>query len=528
MKKQSLLILIMLALCVIFTSSRIEAANYYVSPTGAGSHDGSSPSNAFSLAEAQAYANSHTNETITFLLASGSYGTFSDYTNVRTAWATWKANTGAEVNFTSMYLGEWTGPYNKYLRFENINVVGGPKPGEPSNYAVYAEKVYYVEFLNMNIYGTVAYDYDSRSAGIKLFSSNKHIKIKDSIIHNFSALIGADDFGNDDILIENCTLYDAYWAILARGKNWIIRNNEWFDVWDGINMVAQDSVIEYNYIHDFIYDPIGSWHGDAIQFYCVDAEQYPKNVIIRNNFIVARTHHGIAIRCNAPELPCPNMTLENNLVCDSESTLIELNGNTNLTLRNNIFLPGPTGAGLTIIRAGSSITSCVSNIFYRFNIDDYTPINYEDYNILWHWWTRIPAGHTPGPHTVELADDVAFQALFADYANENFHLASDSLAIDSVPLDIATVTDLEGNSRIDVVGVGNEGTDYADAGCYEYGAVSLRGDLNKDGIVNIQDVQCCVNHISGTQDWGSKADVNSDGKVDEADVKEIVNIILKK
>jgi len=55
---------------------------------------------------------------------------------------------------------------------------------------------------------------------------------------------------------------------------------------------------------------------------------------------------------------------------------------------------------------------------------------------------------------------------------------------------------------------------------------ALKGDLNKDGKVNIQDVQACVNHISGKQDWGTRADVNGDGKVDEMDVREIMNIIL--
>jgi len=36
-----------------------------------------------------------------------------------------------------------------------------------------------------------------------------------------------------------------------------------------------------------------------------------------------------------------------------------------------------------------------------------------------------------------------------------------------------------------------------------------------------------VNHISGKQDWGTRADVNNDGIVDNADVKEIINILLE-
>ena len=54
----------------------------------------------------------------------------------------------------------------------------------------------------------------------------------------------------------------------------------------------------------------------------------------------------------------------------------------------------------------------------------------------------------------------------------------------------------------------------------------LKGDLNNDGQVNIQDIQACVNHILGRQDWGSAADVNDDDTVNVLDVQEIVNIIL--
>ena len=55
---------------------------------------------------------------------------------------------------------------------------------------------------------------------------------------------------------------------------------------------------------------------------------------------------------------------------------------------------------------------------------------------------------------------------------------------------------------------------------------SLQGDVTGDNIVDINDVQACVNHILGTQNWGSAADVNGDGGVNVSDVQEIVNIVL--
>ena len=52
------------------------------------------------------------------------------------------------------------------------------------------------------------------------------------------------------------------------------------------------------------------------------------------------------------------------------------------------------------------------------------------------------------------------------------------------------------------------------------------GDVNGDGLINVQDIQACVNHILGTQDWGEAGDVNNDGAVNVLDVQTIVNIIL--
>ena len=51
------------------------------------------------------------------------------------------------------------------------------------------------------------------------------------------------------------------------------------------------------------------------------------------------------------------------------------------------------------------------------------------------------------------------------------------------------------------------------------------GDLTGDGLVDVQDVQACVSHIIGIQDWGEAADVNEDGEIDVLDVQEIVKLI---
>ena len=54
----------------------------------------------------------------------------------------------------------------------------------------------------------------------------------------------------------------------------------------------------------------------------------------------------------------------------------------------------------------------------------------------------------------------------------------------------------------------------------------VMGDVTGDGDVNILDVQACINHVLGVQDWDSAADVNGDGNANVIDVQDIENLIL--
>ncbi len=75
--------------------------------------------------------------------------------------------------------------------------------------------------------------------------------------------------------------------------------------------------------------------------------------------------------------------------------------------------------------------------------------------------------------------------------------------------------------------LGGSGTPNPYLFLYRYGdASSLKGDVNHDNQVDILDIQALVNHILGTQNYGSSADVNSDGSVNILDVQALVNIIL--
>ena len=63
---------------------------------------------------------------------------------------------------------------------------------------------------------------------------------------------------------------------------------------------------------------------------------------------------------------------------------------------------------------------------------------------------------------------------------------------------------------------------------YSGGDVPVMGDVNGDGVVDIADVNCCINVILGSEPaskYEGRADVNGDGTVDIADVNAIINII---
>jgi len=217
----------------------------------------------------------------------------------------------------------------------------------------------------------------------------------------------------------------------------------------------------------------------------------------------------------------------------------------NITLTNNLFFTDTYGSAFMLLLAGIDNTLNNNTFIYenthlvsaiRFIDTTAGPVVPEGQNLylynniisgaFWSsggtvhsdnniWGSQPPAQLSEGTNSQVIAN---LTGIFVNRAADDFRLAQGSVAIDFGDPAYAPATDIEGNPR----------DAQPDAGCYEYGALPLRGDLNKDGKVNIQDVQCCVNHISGKQDWESAADVNGDGTVDKADVQEIIKIILKK
>ena len=87
--------------------------------------------------------------------------------------------------------------------------------------------------------------------------------------------------------------------------------------------------------------------------------------------------------------------------------------------------------------------------------------------------------------------------------------------VGAIPLTLsqATVCDPSANS---IATTTTDGSIIVDA---------MEGDLNVDGLVDVQDVQACANHVLGLQNWGIAADVNEDGGTNILDVQRVVNIV---
>ena len=122
-----------------------------------------------------------------------------------------------------------------------------------------------------------------------------------------------------------------------------------------------------------------------------------------------------------------NVIVRTNLEGDG-SAPVRLFGANNITFRNNTIDGLVTGQhGYDKIH----FTSISNNILYRLDIytdpPDNAVIDHEDNNILGYKWVHMD-NHVLGGNSVELGNDVAFQALFVDYAGGNFSPRMDKAA----------------------------------------------------------------------------------------------------
>jgi len=280
---------------------------FYVSVAGRESHNGSL-GNEFNLSEAQKFANKSENlgKEITFLLESGNYGAFEDFTSSRSDWITYKADIGqSDVIFTYIDLGRWDGPYNLYLTFDSISIYPGKLYTGNPNYrrGVNVVTAAYLKFKNMKIIGSGYIDRDN-SAGIWMqYCSN--VEINNVTIYGpptGTDYEGGFSYGiysrkSNDVMVTDCNIANCEFGISAWGTNWIVKKNVIHDIdSDGIfgidckNCVFEDNDVYNIRIPVYVKDTSGSSYDDVTN--TITAGSGTPYTKVKNNDFVRITKNG--------------------------------------------------------------------------------------------------------------------------------------------------------------------------------------------------------------------------------------------
>jgi parallel beta-helix repeat protein len=225
--------------------------------------------------------------------------------------------------------------------------------------------------------------------------------------------------------------------------------------------------------------------------------------------------------------------IENNIISDNEGNGIDASypiGNGEAVIRcNTIVYNGRSGY---YDFAGSGNRTIVNNIIIGNEwygiLSHPSTSKYIAHNNVWNntrgsyyenpgWGEDTP--FTPSPGTGEISAD----PLFVDAADRDYHLSEGSHCIDVGTNENASSIDLDGRPRpID----GNEdGIAIVDIGAYEFDLLippQILGDVNSDGVVNLQDI-VLVSGIYGSTigdpTWNPEADLASPyGRVDILDL----------
>ncbi len=238
---------------------------FYVSVTGAGTHDGSL-GNEMNLSDAQTYANSNLDAEIIFLVEEGEYDKFSSRNVNREKWVVYKG-IGSNVILHSIYtLGG-----QQYIIFDNF-IINNRTKGHVGENAWSAVQFY--------------------SDNMKILNSRINITNITGDDNNISAPIphvfGVRAHKVNNVEIINNTITGGRIAIELEGDNLTVENNEISYQWgDGIRVVsAQNTIVNNNYIHDLDDYLYLNEHVDAIQFFASGPEcmyPQPKDVVIKNN-----------------------------------------------------------------------------------------------------------------------------------------------------------------------------------------------------------------------------------------------------
>ena len=342
---------------------------FYVSVTGAGSKNGSSQSNAMNLSQAQAYANNHTNDEITFLLGGGNYGEISQHTdswngtawNIKgldryggdmneklppdIKWITFKADEGQKPVFTRIHIGNVHGPWLVKYIFDGI-IINGTETDIPM--PIQLEEVVGFKIFNSILIGSFEYYRSSTSAVIWTDESNEIKIINNSLSKSRYGIYQTGGFNNIDIIGNKITDIGED-PLRLGGNNILFKNNEIYSLGQNVPATA---------------------HQDYIHF------TNSENLTFRNNKIYA--HRG-GCHFNGGHT-FKNFVFEGNIIYDMNGYEFTPNNVINGIFRNNTIIGIGDMPGVTF-EEGCSNISVSNNLFLTIYSGNDSSISYHDKNI---------------------------------------------------------------------------------------------------------------------------------------------------
>ena len=393
----------------------------------------------------------------------------------------------------------WIKTYNSnHVHFEDLTIVGdGYQYGTDHRFSENTKAIYLVRSYNITIKNcTITGNGDS------LATSWPKMTPADTA----PADINPDDFGrgfnwgiynypsrnpNDtaqgfgNMTIINNTIEYCHRAIqIDHPINTTISNNTIrYITDDAINIFSacenigdQQTVISNNHIHDVysftggVGEPSVGGHNDGIQFQGLNSStwQIYTNMVVSGNRIHDVMDQGFWFRVGDGS---DNWLIENNLIykCPAKSTCfsrIYISSVTGLNIRNNTIINNgnSSNAGFEIsseFGKAAEVDSFTGNIIERLNLQTNNGkcvVAYENNNIVNIVWIAMNE-YTFNTQTTLTNNNLArFKALFADYDNNDYTLATSSVAIGHADPKYTPSTDITGDTR----------DADPDAGCYEY------------------------------------------------------------
>jgi len=225
---------------------------------------------------------------------------------------------------------------------------------------------------------------------------------------------------------------------------------------DGMRAIGSDGIYEYNIIKNCY--KVDDNHDDGIQSFTTNGNVVDRNTL-RGNIIINREDPNQALSGTLQGIGCfdgfyHDWVIENNLVFVDHYHGISLYGARNCTIINNTVLdptpdetPGSIWIRIHPHKDGSPSSDNIvaNNVSNRFIIDGGVEIS----NFV-------------------LTDHTDYQENFVDFLNNDFHLISSSVLVDSADIEWATEIDLDQVLR-------NNG-DGPDIGAYEFQGTSTGTD----------------------------------------------------